>query len=150
MKKWTIEDSKELYNIGGWGTSYFGVNEAGNMYVTPCKNETQIDIREVMDELALRDVTPPVLLRFPDILDNRIEKTSSCFKKAAKEYNFKAENFIIYPIKVNQMQPVVEEIISHGRKFNLGLEAGSKPELHAVIAVQCQSDSLIICNGYKD
>ena len=150
MKKWTIEDSKELYNIGGWGTSYFGVNEAGNMYVTPCKNETQIDIREVMDELALRDVTPPVLLRFPDILDNRIEKTSSCFKKAAKEYNFKAENFIIYPIKVNQMQPVVEEIISHGRKFNLGLEAGSKPELQADIAVQCQSDSLIICNGYKD
>ncbi|MBP6527991.1 MAG: biosynthetic arginine decarboxylase, partial [Prevotella sp.] len=69
---------------------------------------------------------------------------------AKKEYDFKAENFIIYPIKVNQMQPVVEEIISHGRKFNLGLEAGSKPELHAVIAVQCQSDSLIICNGYKD
>ncbi len=103
-----------------------------------------------MDELALRDVTPPVLLRFPDILDNRIEKTSSCFERASKEYNFKGENFIIYPIKVNQMQPVVEEIISHGRKFNLGLEAGSKPELHAVIAVQCQSDSLIICNGYKD
>ncbi len=103
-----------------------------------------------MDELALRDVTSPVLLRFPDILDNRIEKTSSCFKKAAQTYNYKAENFIIYPIKVNQMQPVVEEIISHGRKFNLGLEAGSKPELHAVIAIQCQSDSLIVCNGYKD
>ena len=150
MKKWTIEDSKELYNINGWGTSYFGINEEGDVYVTPCKNNTQIDIREVMDELALRDVTTPVLLRFPDILDNRIEKTSSCFKKAAEEYEYKAENFIIYPIKTNQMQPVVEEIISHGRKFNLGLEAGSKPELHAVIAVQCQSDSLIICNGYKD
>lgn len=103
-----------------------------------------------MDELALRDVTAPVLLRFPDILDNRIEKTASCFAKAKKEYDFQADNFIIYPIKVNQMQPVVGEIISHGRKFNLGLEAGSKPELHAVIAVQCQSDSLIICNGYKD
>ena len=150
MKKWTIEDSKELYNISGWGTSYFGINDKGDVYVTPCKNDTQIDLRDVMDELALRDVTPPVLLRFPDILDNRIEKTSSCFKKAAQEYNFKGENFIIYPIKTNQMQPVVEEIISHGRKFNLGLEAGSKPELHAVIAVQCQSDSLIICNGYKD
>ena len=110
----------------------------------------QIDLHDVLDELALRDVTPPVLLRFPDILDNRIEKTWSCFKKASDEYGFKGENFIIYPIKVNQMQPVVEEIISHGRKFNLGLEAGSKPELHAVIAVQCQSDSLIICNGYKD
>ena len=150
MKKWTIEDSKELYNMGGWGTSYFGINDKGDVYVTPCKDNTQIDIRDIMDELALRDITPPVLLRFPDILDNRIEKTSSCFEKAAKEYDYNGESFIIYPIKVNQMQPVVEEIISHGRKFNLGLEAGSKPELHAVIAVQCQSDSLIICNGYKD
>mgnify|MGYP002679327320 FL=1 len=150
MKKWTIEDSRELYNINGWGVSYFGVNDKGNVYVTPCKDKTQIDLREVMDELALRDVTSPVLLRFPDILDNRIEKTASCFDLAKKEYGYKGENFIIYPIKVNQIQPVVEEIISHGRKFNLGLEAGSKPELHAVLAVQCQSDSLIICNGYKD
>lgn len=150
MKKWTVEDSNELYNMSGWGTSYFGINEKGNVYVTPCKDNTQIDLHDVLDELSLRDVTPPVLLRFPDILDNRIEKTWSCFKKASEEYGFKGENFIIYPIKVNQMQPVVEEIISHGRKFNLGLEAGSKPELHAVIALQCQSDSLIICNGYKD
>ena len=75
MKKWTIEDSKELYNINGWGTSYFGINEKGDVYVSPCKNNTQIDLREVMDELALRDVTPPVLLRFPDILDNRIALT---------------------------------------------------------------------------
>lgn len=150
MKKWTIEDSKELYNINGWGVSYFGINEEGNVYVSPSKDQTCIDLKEVMNELALRDVTTPVLLRFPDILDNRIEQTASCFQKAKKEYDYKAENFIIYPIKVNQMQPVVEEIISHGRKFNLGLEAGSKPELHAVIAVQCQSDSLIICNGYKD
>ena len=150
MKKWTIEDSKELYNINGWGTSYFGINEKGDVFVTPCKNNTQIDLREVMDELALRDVTPPVLLRFPDILDNRIEKTWSCFKKAAEEYDYKGENYVVYPIKVNQIQPVVEEIISHGKKFNLGVEAGSKPELHAVIAVQCQSDSIIVCNGYKD
>ena len=150
MKKWTIEDSKELYNINGWGVSYFGINNKGDVYVSPCKNNAQIDLREVMDELALRDVTPPVLLRFPDILDNRIEKTASCFQQAKEEYDYKGENFIIYPIKVNQIQPVVEEIISHGRKFNLGLEAGSKPELHAVIVVQCQSDSLIICNGYKD
>ena len=150
MKKWTIEDSKELYNVNGWGTSYFGINEQGNVFVTPCKDNTQVDLRDVMDELAVRDITAPVLLRFPDILDNRIEKTASCFEKAKKEYGYKGENFVIYPIKVNQMQPVVEEIISHGRKFNLGLEAGSKPELHAVIAVQCQSDSLIVCNGYKD
>lgn len=150
MKKWSIEDSREMYNIKGWGASYFDINEEGNVSVSPCKDEAQIDLREIVDELSLRDVTPPLLLRFPDILDNRIEKTANCFKQAAEEYEYKAQNFIIYPIKVNQMQPVVEEIISHGRKFNLGLEAGSKPELHAVIAVQCQSDSLIICNGYKD
>ena len=150
MKKWSIEDSREMYNIKGWGASYFDINEEGNVSVSPCKDEAQIDLREIVDELSLRDVTPPLLLRFPDILDTRIEKTANCFKRAAEEYEYKAQNFIIYPIKVNQMQPVVEEIISHGRKFNLGLEAGSKPELHAVIAVQCQSDSLIICNGYKD
>src|SRR5574344_2640164 len=150
MKKWTIDDSKELYNVNGWGTSYFGINEKGDVYVTPCKDNAQIDLRDVMDELLLRAVTPPVILRFPDILDNRIEKPSSCFERARKEYGYKGESYIIYPIKVNQMQPVVEEVISHGRKFNRGLEAGSKPELHAVIAVQCQSDSLIICNGYKD
>ena len=95
MKKWTIDDSKELYNINGWGTSYFGINENGDVYVTPCKDNTQIDLRDVMDELALRDVTAPVLLRFPDILDNRIEKTFSCFQKAKAEYNFKAENFTL-------------------------------------------------------
>ena len=150
MKKWTIEDSAELYNINGWGTSYFGINEKGNVYVSPTKNDVHIDLRELMDELALRDVTAPVLLRFPDILDNRIEKMAECYDKAREEYDYKGESYIIYPIKVNQMQPVVDEMITHGRKFNLGLEAGSKPELHAVIAQQCKSDSLIICNGYKD
>ena len=107
-------------------------------------------MKDLVDELQLRDVTAPMLVRFPDILDNRIEKISCCFRQAAEEYGYKAENFIIYPIKVNQMRPVVEEIISHGKKFNLGLEAGSKPELHAVIAINMDSDSLIICNGYKD
>ncbi|MBQ7540427.1 MAG: biosynthetic arginine decarboxylase [Bacteroidaceae bacterium] len=150
MRKWRIEDSEELYNIKGWGVNYFGVNEKGNVYVTPTKNGTQIDLKEVVDELAERDVTAPVLLRFPDILDNRIEKTSECFERAASKYEYKAEHFIIYPIKVNQMRPVVEEIISHGKKYNLGLEAGSKPELHAVLATNMDSDSLIICNGHKD
>src|SRR3712207_8172388 len=85
MKKWTIEDSKELYNINGWGTSYFGINPKGDVFLTPCQDNTQIDLRDVMDELALRDVTPPVLLRFPGILDNRIEKTASCFQQAKKD-----------------------------------------------------------------
>ncbi len=150
MRKWRIEDSEELYNIKGWGVNYFGINEKGHAYVTPRKDGVQIDLKEVVDELVSRDITAPVLLRFPDILDNRIEKTSDCFNQAAKEYDYKAEHFIIYPIKVNQMRPVVEEIISHGKKYNLGLEAGSKPELHAVLATNMDSDSLIICNGHKD
>ena len=150
MRKWRIEDSEELYNITGWGTSYFSINDAGHVVVTPRRDGVAVDLKELVDELQLRDVASPMLLRFPDILDNRIEKMSSCFKQAAEEYGYKAENFIIYPIKVNQMRPVVEEIISHGKKFNLGLEAGSKPELHAVIAVNTDSDSLIVCNGYKD
>ena len=145
-----IEDSEELYNITGWGTSYFGINDKGHVVVTPRRDGVAVDLKELVDELQLRDVAAPTLVRFPDILDNRIEKMSSCFKQAAEEYGYKAENFIIYPIKVNQMRPVVEEIISHGKKFNLGLEAGSKPELHAVIAVNTDSDSLIVCNGYKD
>ena len=150
MRKWRIEDSEELYNITGWGTSYFSINDAGHVVVTPRRDGVTVDLKELVDELQLRDVASPMLLRFPDILDNRIEKMSSCFKQAAEEYGYKAENFIIYPIKVNQMRPVVEEIISHGKKFNLGLDAGSKPELHAVIAVNTDSDSLIVCNGYKD
>ena len=150
MRKWRIEDSEELYNITGWGTSYFSINDAGHVVVTPRRDGVTVDLKELVDELQLRDVASPMLLRFPDILDNRIEKMSSCFKQAAEEYGYKAENFIIYPIKVNQMRPVVEEIISHGKKFNLGLEAGSKPELHAVIAVNTDSDSLTVCNGYKD
>ncbi len=150
MRKWRVEDSAELYNTVGWGINYFSINEKGNVVVTPKKNGVEVDLRELVDELQLRDVSAPMLIRFPDILDNRIEKMSSCFKIAAEEYNYKAQNFIIYPIKVNQMRPVVEEIVSHGKKFNIGLEAGSKPELHAVIAINTDSDSLIICNGYKD
>lgn len=150
MRKWRIEDSEELYNIAGWGVSYFSINDKGHVVVTPRKDGVAVDLKELVDELQLRDVTAPMLVRFPDILDNRIEKISNCFTQASEEYGYQAQNFIIYPIKVNQMRPVVEEIISHGKKFNLGLEAGSKPELHAVIAINTDSDSLIICNGYKD
>jgi len=150
MRKWRIEDSAELYNIQGWGVNYFSINEKGHVVVSPRKDGVQIDLRELVDELSLRDVSAPMLIRFPDILDNRIEKMSRSFVVAAEEYGYKGQNFIIYPIKVNQMRPVVEEIVSHGKKFNIGLEAGSKPELHAVIAINADSDSLIICNGYKD
>ncbi len=150
MRKWRIDDSAELYNINGWGLKYFSINEKGHVAVTPREGYASVDLKEIMDELQVRDVTSPVLLRFPDILDNRIEKISRCFKQAATEYNYQAQNFIIYPIKVNQMRQVVEEIVSHGKKFNIGLEAGSKPELHAVLATNIAENALIICNGYKD
>ena len=150
MKKWRIEDSEELYNIKGWGVNFFGINDKGHVYVEPKKNGVQIDLKEVVDHLETRHVSAPMLLRFPDILDSRIQKTDACFRKAGKEYDYQGEHFIIYPVKVNQMRPVVEEIISHGKRYNLGLEAGSKPELHAVLATNMDSDSLIICNGHKD
>jgi len=150
MRKWRTDDSAELYNINGWGINYFSINEKGHVVVTPRKNGVEVDLKELVEELQLRDVSAPMLIRFPDILDSRIEKMASCFKIASEEYAYKAQNFIIYPIKVNQMRPVVEEIVGHGKKFNIGLEAGSKPELHAVIAINTDNDSLIICNGYKD
>ena len=149
MRRWRIEDSAELYNITGWGLKYFSINDNGHVQVTPREGCASVDLKELMDELQIRDITAPVLLRFPDILDNRIEKISRCFKQAAEEYKYGAQNFIIYPIKVNQMRQVVDEIVSHGKKFNIGLEAGSKPELHAVLATNIDEHNLIICNGYK-
>ena len=150
MRRWRIEDSMELYNIQGWGRKYFSINTKGNVAVTPREGYASVDLREVMDELQVRDITSPVLLRFPDILDNRIEKISNCFAVASQQYNYEGQNYIIYPIKVNQMRPVVEEIVTYGEKFNIGLEAGSKPELHAVLATNIRENALIICNGYKD
>ncbi len=150
MRKWRIEDSEETYNINGWGNRYFSINEKGNVLVTPQKDSYGVDLNELMKELDLKDVSAPVLVRFPEILDSRIEKISTCFKTAAQEYEYKAQNHIVYPIKVNQMRQVVEEIVNHGKKFNIGLEAGSKPELHAVLAIDTDRDSVIVCNGYKD
>ena len=150
MRKWRIEDSSELFNIRGWGRNYFTINDKGHVAVEPKQGFAQVDLREVMDELQVRDISSPVLLRFPDILDNRIEKISTCFKQAAERYEYKAQNYMIYPIKVNQMRQVVEEIVCYGTKFNIGLEAGSKPELHAVLATNIADNALIICNGYKD
>ena len=150
MKKWSIDDSAELYNIKGWGVNYFGINDKGHVYVSPKKDNVQIDLQAVMEDLETRHMGAPMLLRFPDILDTRIQSTSACFEKASKEYQYKADHYIVFPIKVNQMRPVVEEIISHGAKYNIGLEAGSKPELHAVLATHMDSDSIVVCNGHKD
>jgi arginine decarboxylase len=151
MRKWKIEDSIELYNLNGWGKDYFDINEKGNVEIYPRgKKGPGIDIKEIVDEAQIRDVCPPLLLRFPDILDHRIEKLSACFEKSAKTYDYEGKYYSVYPIKVNQQRPVVEEIVRHGKKFNIGLEAGSKPELHAVLAIMDNPDAIIVCNGYKD
>lgn len=151
MRKWRVEDSSELYNVPGWGIGYFGINSKGHATAMPRKGKAaQVDLKELIDELLLRDVSVPVLLRFPDILDDRIEKISGCFSKAAQEYGYTGTYYSVYPIKVNQQRPVVEELVRHGKKFNIGLEAGSKPELHAVLAIMDNEEAMIICNGYKD
>ena len=117
MRKWKVDDSIELYNINSWGKDYFSVNDKGNIVVRPKEGGPEIDLRNLIDELQLHDISLPLLLRFPDILNNRISKISKCFDRAAKEYDYKAESYIVYPIKVNQMRPVVEELISHGNNY---------------------------------
>ncbi len=150
-RAWQIEDAAELYNIAGWGAGYFGINERGNVVVRPRKDRAvEVDLKELMDELLLRDITPPVLVRFLDILGDRIEKLWTCFQQAMAEYGYGGQYYNVYPIKVNQQRPVVEEVVRHGREFNVGLEAGSKPELHAVLGIMDNPEALIICNGYKD
>lgn len=150
MRKWKIEDSTELYNIKGWGIDYFEINEKGNVTVKPKECMPGVDLKELLDELHIRDVSMPVLLRFPDILGDRIAGINDCFERASKEFEFKGKFYSVYPIKVNQVKPVVEELMSYGDQYNIGLEAGSKPELHAVLAITNNPDALIICNGYKD
>lgn len=151
MKKWRIDDSRDLYNVRGWGVNYFDINDKGHATVSPMKeNGCEIDLYDLVQELSIRDVSTPMLLRFPDILDSRIEKLNECFNNARKEYGFEGTYYGMFPIKVNQQRAVLEEVVRHGKKFNIGLEAGSKPELHAVLANMDNPDALIICNGYKD
>lgn len=150
MRKWRIEDSEELYNISGWGINYFSINSKGNVVATPKRDDNEVDLKEVVDNLKETGISTPVLLRFPDILHQRIKRMSESFLIAKKNYDFNGDSFLVYPIKVNQMRPVVEAIVDHGKKFNIGLEAGSKPELHAVLGINTDNNSLIICNGYKD
>jgi len=150
MAKWSVEDSLERYNMLGWGSGYFNINKKGNIIVKPNPEGVEIDMKELIDQLQIHDVSTPVLVRFPDILENRLAIISECFKKASAEYDYKAESYIVYPIKVNQMRPVVQELVNKGSKYNIGLEAGSKPELHAVLAFANNEKAPVICNGYKD
>ncbi|MFQ5717202.1 MAG: arginine decarboxylase, partial [Nitrospinales bacterium] len=149
--RWNIENSLELYNIEGWGAGYFGINEKGHLVVRPqTNNEHIIDLKELVDDIQARNYSLPALIRFSDVLKSSIANLTHAFKKAAQEYGYTGEYHGIYPIKVNQQRQVVEEIVKFGRPYNIGLEAGSKPELHAILAIMDNPEALLICNGHKD
>jgi arginine decarboxylase len=151
LRAWTVKDSLELYNVTGWGRDFFSINEAGHVEVTPAgPNSTRIDLRELVDDLVSRGLNLPLLVRFSDILRTRVEQLCGSFQQAIAENDYKGAYRGVYPIKVNQQRHVVEELIEYGRPFNLGLEAGSKPELLVALALQENPEALILCNGYKD
>ncbi len=148
---WSTENSKELYGIGSWGSSFFDVNEKGNILVTPRGSAgPTVDLLELTQDLQERGIRVPMLIRFPDITKARIELLSSCFNQAINEYGYKGNYRGVYPIKVNQQRHLVEELIKFGASSALGLEAGSKPELLIVLAMMNTPNALIICNGFKD
>ncbi len=151
LRRWTRADALDLYNIPRWGCGYFSINDQGSLCVTPRgEGNGSIDMKELVDELTGRGIQLPILLRFSDVLKARIELICSAFNGAIKEYGYQGKYRGVYPIKVNQNRTVVEEIIEYGRPFHYGLEAGSKPELLAIMAIHQDDESLIICNGYKD
>jgi len=151
LKRWSVEEARELYNIPNWGRGFFRINNKGNIVVHPEKSdEKYLDIKEFIDELSIREVVPPVLIRFTDILKKRIEEIQSAFRNAIKEYEYQGDYFGVYPVKVNQNKEVVEDIIEFGRPYSYGLEAGSKAELLICLALMDTPGALIICNGYKD
>ena len=148
---WTTEDSRELYNIEGWGVGYFAINDEGHVTVHPTKEpERGFDLYEMARDLEQQGVGMPLLLRFSDILRNRIESLTECFEQAIREFEYGGGYTSVYPIKVNQQRHVVEEIVAYGEKHGAGLEVGSKPELQAVLAMTERTDHIIVCNGYKD
>lgn len=151
LRAWTVKDSLELYNVGGWGKDFFSINEAGNVAVTPAgPGSIEIDLKELVDDLRSRGLSLPILIRFSDILRTRIAQLSGAFQHAIADHDYKGGFRPVYPIKVNQQRHVVEELMQHGRPFNLGIEAGSKPELLVALALQENPEALILCNGYKD
>jgi arginine decarboxylase len=151
LRTWTIKDSAELYNIAGWSSGFFRINDAGHVEATPRGPEgPSVDMYELILDLQRRGLGLPLLVRFSDILDSRVRALAGCFDSAIRDYGFKGHYRGVYPIKVNQQHQVVEELVRFGRPVNLGLEAGSKPELLAGLALLDNPDALLILNGYKD
>ena len=148
---WNIESAIELYNIDRWGTGYFSINSKGHVEILPTKNPAaSIDIMEVIDDARDRGLTFPLVIRFQDLLQHRVETINQAFQSAIGEFGYRNHYRGVFPIKVNQLREVVEEIAEAGRPYHMGIEVGSKPELLAALALHSDPESLIICNGYKD
>ena len=151
QQPWDIASASALYNIERWGSGYFGINDKGHVQVFPTQDEkTPIDLIELLGEANAQGLRFPMVLRFHDLLRNRVETINRAFATAIEEFKYQGVYRGVFPIKVNQLQEVVEEIVSAGEPFHFGIEAGSKPELLAALAVHKDPESLIICNGYKD
>jgi len=151
LRSWTIKDSAALYNVAGWSSGYFDINDAGHVEVTPSgPGGPRLDLYELVQDLQRRGLGMPLLMRFSDILHSRVTALVSCFESAIREYGYKGRYRGVYPIKVNQQHQVVEELVEFGRPHGLGLEAGSKPELLAALALLDSPDALLVLNGYKD
>lgn len=160
-RRWAVADSREVYAVPQWGGRYFDINDSGNLVVFPASSGVSeagggpalpqgIDLKELVDEVRERGIGLPLLIRFPEILKSRIVELNEVFRNAITEYGYKGGYKGVYPIKVNQDRYVIEQIVHYGRPYHYGLEAGSKPELLAVLAMLDDEDALIICNGYKD
>jgi arginine decarboxylase len=149
---WSVSDSLELYHVQAWGQGYFGINESGHVVVRPEQvSGREIDLFEVVQGLKERELTTPVVVRFSGILAHRLRQLNDAFARAITENEYRNKYAAVFPIKVNQQRLVVEEVYRYGAEFGFGLEAGSKPELLAVMAMSENSpDRLIICNGFKD
>jgi arginine decarboxylase len=148
--RWSIKDSARIYNLNNWGAGFFSVNKKGNLCVHPAPNSAHsIELSSLIEDLIKRNIHPPILLRFMNILERRIESINCAFKDAIEQNRYPARYQTFYPIKVNQQRQVVQAITNFGRKYDLGLEVGSKPELLAAISLSGKALP-IICNGYKD
>lgn len=149
--RWTIEDSEELYRINGWGEPYFSINAAGHVTVSPQGDRGgSLDLYELVNALKQRNLGLPLLIRFSDILEDRIERLNACFAKAIARYNYKGVYRGVFPTKCNQQRHLIEDLVRFGKPHQFGLEAGSKPELMIALATLDTPGSLLICNGYKD
>ena len=148
--RWTTAEARELYDVASWGKGYFSVGANGHLYVHPEKDpQRSLDLKDLVDSLQLRGIALPILIRFGQILQHRLGEMHQAFQNAIAEHNYHASYCCVYPIKVNQQRQVVEEVFEYGRPFKFGLEAGSKPELLAALAI-ADNDTPIVCNGFKD